>query len=233
MVDQAQSLRVAEIESTGSLWGQSFLYAVGWAAMGGSVTLTITVVLDAPWWIIPLAGAVCGGAGLYRGSGRLIEHHRELLNTLVNAIELAAQADLNKDGTVGGLKPAPTRMAYRNRAPKPGAKPPTLSEVPAAELDQDDLDDREDFGYFVNEIYVPEGKISRGFTFEKWSKAELPSGRTMSRGLWEDYCARLEECKLARRENPGPRATLIRRATREQALACLAEVIILPDDTST
>ncbi|HEY75785.1 MAG TPA: hypothetical protein G4O00_06345 [Thermoflexia bacterium] len=162
--------------------GQAWL--IGFGVGLGSLALSIPLAIwqHWPWWV-PLAVAV-GLACLAFGIAAvlLVLDHRRLLW----AWEEAVRFDLDGDGVVGepesekALTPEEPRFAYVN-------DPYRRRRLLAAR----------DFRFFLREAYD-----GRGTTWRAWDGVVLPSGRRVTRPLWEEYTERLLKAGLAVRDYP-------------------------------
>ena len=162
--------------------GQAWLIGFGVGLGSLALSIPLTAWQRWPWWV-PLAVAVslaCLAFGV--AAVLLVLDHRRLLW----AWEEALRFDLDGDGVVGEPEPeeAPTpeepRFAYVN-------DPYRRRRLLAAR----------DFRFFLREAYD-----GRGTTWRAWDGVVLPSGRRVTRPLWEEYTERLLKAGLAVRDYP-------------------------------
>ncbi|MFH1602596.1 MAG: hypothetical protein ABIH03_01670 [Pseudomonadota bacterium] len=107
--------------------------------------------------------------------------------------------DIDGDGVVGDPSD-PANIVYVHRGDN-------KTDVPEA--------DKADFRHFIENGLWGEW----GATWREWDGRDLPSGRKMERAMWESFSDRLLAAQVARKHDNRPNATLIRRATLEQAIA--------------
>jgi len=162
--------------------GQAWL--IGFGVGLGSLALSIPLVIWQRWpWWVPLAVAAslaCLAFGI--AAVLLVLDHRRLLW----AWEETVRFDLDGDGVVGEpeaeevLTPEEPRFAYVN-------DPYRRRRLLVAR----------DFRFFLREAYD-----GRGTTWRAWDGVVLPSGRRVTRPLWEEYTERLLKAGLAVRDYP-------------------------------
>ena len=75
-----------------------------------------------------------------------------------------------------------------------------------------------DFRFFLRECYN-----GRGPTWRKWKGTKLPSGRKVTRPMWESYTGRLIKAGLGTREYD--RAPVTLTSDYKQALAAFADAL--------
>lgn len=162
--------------------GQAWLIGLGVGLASLALSIPLAVFQHWPWWV-PLAtaaGLACLAFGI--AAVLLVLDHRRLLW----AWEETLQSDLNGDGTVSEpdqekmLTPEEPRFAYVN-------DPYRRRRLLAAQ----------DFRFFLREAYN-----GRGTTWRAWDGIVLPSGRKVTRPLWEEYAERLLKAGLAVRDHP-------------------------------
>jgi len=219
------------------------LASIGLCALGSCAPMLVPAW---PWWA-PGLGAILGaGLAFAWGAPWLVRDHRSLKSRLVYALELAASADLDGDGLVGDPH-QPSRIMLQKPAGPVNLPASAVRELesaapeegrihPARDIDAYDYYDRMDFGTFVGGIWPLQDEthhqIYWGTAFLNWNGRPLPSGARMTQGKWEKYCSRLVEAGLIRKADARSNAGYILRATREEAIACLRDLIILPEELS-
>ena len=162
--------------------GQAWLIGFGVGLSSLALSIPLAIWQRWPWWV-PLAAAAslaCLAFGI--AAVLLVLDHRRLLW----AWEETVRFDLDGDGVVGEpeqvetLTPEEPRFAYVN-------DPYRRRRLLAAR----------DFRFFLREAYD-----GRGTTWRAWDGVVLPSGRRVTRPLWEEYTERLLKAGLAVRDYP-------------------------------
>ena len=162
--------------------GQAWLIGFGVGLGSLALSIPLTIWQRWPWWV-PLAVAAslaCLAFGI--AAVLLVLDHRRLLW----AWEETVRFDLDGDGVVGEpeaeevLTPEEPRFAYVN-------DPYRRRRLLVAR----------DFRFFLREAYD-----GRGTTWRAWDGVVLPSGRRVTRPLWEEYTERLLKAGLAVRDYP-------------------------------
>jgi len=105
------------------------------------------------------------------------------------AAERTFALDINRDGYMG--KPP---------EPEPEPEPPIIWAHDGGKRRQQQERAR-DFHYWLRGAYGPVGT-----TFDAWDGQRLPSGERVTQEMWERWCKRLLDAKLA--ERPYPTSTL-------------------------
>ena len=206
--------RAARQDESSSLWSQTLLLALcaaaGMLALSGAATVLLALPALLP--VTASAAAFCCGfavAGIW-----IVGHHRRLLALWADEERLAA--DIDGDGFIG--RPGPREVQHGDHHVIVRAWNPVSS---AARMEQSvdlvaKVKDRRDFRAFVEGVWGLTGSALRS-----WEGQDLPSGRQMTRMLWEEYTERLIQVGIARRHDLRPNAPLVKRATLEQALEIL------------
>lgn len=161
--------------------GQAWLIGLGVGLGCLAFSVPLTVWQQWPWWV-PLATAAsltCLAFGV--AAVLLVLDHRKLLW----AWEETLRPNPDGDGVVSEpeqgetLTPEEPRFAYVNDRYR-------RQRLLAAR----------DFRFFLREAYN-----GRGTTWRAWDSATLPSGRKVTRPLWEEYTERLLKAGLAVRDH--------------------------------
>jgi len=160
--------------------GQATLLSAG--VLIGTVTVAIPVTLwrGWPWWAPAAAGMGAAGASFAIASVTLTLDHRRLL-WAVHQVEDRLRTDLDGDGVVG--EPEPQEPEIERRliyVSDPGR--------------QRRREQARDFRYWLKAAYN-----GTGTTWRAWKGHELPSGREVTRPVWERYTDRLQRAGLATR----------------------------------
>ena len=142
-------------------------------------------------------GVVVGGVVLTGVWILALSDRRRLLWEL----ETITRADLDGDGVTGEPEREPLRLAYVHDAGRHRR-----------------LHAAADLRYFLREAYS-----ERGTTWRAWEGTRLPSGREVTRLVWERFNQMLLNAGLARR--PYPTAELELQSTYQQALGAFRELL--------
>ena len=164
--------------------GQAWLIGFGVGLGGLALSIPLTLWQRWPWWVPLAVGAVLACLAFGVAAVLLVVDHRRLLW----AWEEALRFDLDRDGVVGEpeedreeiLTPEEPRFAYVN---DPHRRRRQLA--------------ARDFRFFLREAYN-----GRGTTWRAWDGVALPSGRRVTRPVWEEYTERLLKAGLAVRDYP-------------------------------
>lgn len=202
-LDSSVDIPLGQVEQSSSLWAQAGLISAAGAGLVGALAIPIVILTGGPWWIVVVAPVVGANAGLAVGGIWITHHHRYgVIERLINAVEARVGIDIDGDGDINDVPSEPA-----------GLSPEEL--------------DRLNFGFFVNGIWPPAGQYHRGTAIRDWLGQQLPEGGEMTRGMWEDYCGRLEKADLIRKSGSASNSPYILRATREQMLRKLAGQIVI------
>jgi hypothetical protein len=166
---------------------QSLIVSLAWGTLAGVGAGVLAYYTVLAWWIIPMAIAVIALVIFALQTTRLMAERRELLWKQ----EIVEHRDINGDGQIG--PPAET-------AP---AQPPRFVYVRDLRREQR-LRDAAEFRFFLHEAYN-----GRGTTWRDWDGVALPSGRKVTRPIWDDYTGRLLSAGLGVREYPTSPITLV------------------------
>jgi len=181
--------------------GQAAVIAVGTGVGGLAVLAVLTAWQGWPWWVAPAGCAVLTCVAFAISSVMLTLDHRRLLW----AVERLTMVDLDADGIVG----EPTQHSAHNTTPLVYVRDPRRERR---------IRDATDFRYFLRQAYD-----GRGTTWRRWKDVNLPSGRHVTRPIWEEYTSRLLRAGLAVREYDT--APLVLTSDYRDALATFREIL--------
>lgn len=185
--------------------GQALLVGLGIGLGSLALLVPLTIWQCWPWWMPPAAATALACLAFGVATVLLVLDHRRLLW----AWEEAMRFDLDGDGVVGepgeeeeaALTPEEPRFAYVN-------DPYRRRRVLAGR----------DFRFFLREAYD-----GRGTMWRAWDGVVLPSGRRVTRPLWEEYTERLLKAGLAVREYPTASLRLV--SDYREALEAFRELL--------
>lgn len=181
---------------------QAAIVAIAWSLFVALAAAAFTAWRAWPWWIVPLLALGAGGVIFaWRVTAYIADHRARLWRH-----EVSVGHDVDGDGVVG--RPV-QQGAAREDVGFVYVHNPTRARRHAPSAD---------FRFFLREAYG-----TRGTTWRAWDGVKLPSGREMTRPLWEDYTTRLLRSGLATR--PYATAELELSGTYRDALAVFAEVL--------
>lgn len=206
MVRYEQGVTGARVTDNRALLAREVTVPAAWAAilaagLAGLAATIAALIGDAagwPWWAPALAGAVTW-LGVFTWRAWRADADRRRL--LLWQIERLAGLDLDADGEIGEPPEAEPRLIFvhdarRERRQASGA----------------------DFRAFLRGAYD-----GRGTTWRAWDGERLPSGRRVSRPVWEEYTERLQRAGLAIR--PYRTGELELHGTYRDALAAFREAL--------
>lgn len=167
-----------------------------WAALlAGSIGLVATLValaartllaLHWPWWL-PLVVGGSTAAVVFCWRCTVAEGDRRAL--LLWPIEAALGQDLDQDGWIGEPEGPEVEV-------EPVAQDPRLIYVHSPYKQQHDRG-AADFRHFLRLAYG-----ARGSSWRTWDGEPLPSGKVVTRPVWDMWCGRLLKAGLASRDYP-------------------------------
>ena len=179
---------------------QALIPAAAWGTLAGIVAGGVAVWQHLPWYVVPVAGLVVA-VGLFAWS--VTQRMRERRDLLWKREQLERR-DLNGDGVIGDPQ--------HNTAQEPRFVYVQDTRRQAR------LQAAHDFRFFLREAYN-----GHGTTWRKWKGIKLPSGRDLTRPVWENYTARLLKAGLGTREYDTAPVTLA--GDYRQALAAFADAL--------
>ncbi len=162
--------------------------------------------VDWDWWMAPLAGAVVWTVVF---AWRVAVCERDRRRLFLYPLEMAMGVDLDQDGHVGAPVEGETEVEVEDEA--------HLIYVHNA-YRAEQRRGAQEFRHFLKLAYD-----GRGTTWREWEDVSLPSGRRVTRPLWEMWTGRLVQAGLARREYPT--APLELMGAYREALGSLREVL--------
>lgn len=185
-------------------WSLLLATSLGLAAMLAAVALREALDGRWEWWVAVAAG---GCVWVLVFAWRVVVCEADRRSLLLYPLEVALGQDLNQDGHVGEPQ---VEVVEEGQDPR-------LIYVHNAYRQQHERD-AGDFRHFLRLAYD-----GRGTTWRVWDNERLPSGRQVSRPLWEMWTGRLVQAGLARREYPT--APLELMGAYREALGSLREVL--------
>lgn len=188
-------------------WSLLLATSLGLAATLGAVASR--EVLEGRWeWWVALAVGGCVWVVVFTWRVLVCEADRRSL--LLYPMEVGLGRDLDGDGYVG-------EPGTQVEVGVEEGQDPRLIYVHNAYRQQHERD-AGDFRYFLRGAYDGDGT-----TWRVWDNKRLPSGRQVTRPLWEMWTGRLVKAGLARREYPT--APLKLQGEYREALGSLREVL--------
>jgi len=172
---------------------------IGAAATVGTLTVAVPLAIWASWrwWVPPGAALALGGLAFTLAAVQLVlDHHRQWQGLVVQAVHY----ELTGDDVEPPVR-VDRRLIYvrdpsrQRRAERAG-----------------------DFRHWLKQVYN-----GRGTTWRAWKGQRLPSGREVTRPVWEDYTERLQRAGLATR--PYDTAPLELSGTLRDAMAAFRELL--------
>lgn len=186
------------------LW--SFLLAGSLGLVATLAAAALRAALDTRWeWWLPLAVGGCVGVLVFAWRCTICEGDRRAL--LLYPLEVATGMDIDQDGYIGEPQVEV----------EPVAQDPRLIYVHDPYKEQHDRG-AADFRHFLRGAYD-----KKGTTWRAWDNAPLPSGKALSRPVWEMWTGRLVQSGLATRDYPT--APLVLTGDYRQALDTLRSVL--------
>jgi hypothetical protein len=173
------------------------------------VGIALAVTAEWAWWVPVLLAMGAGGIGFAVAAAVLVADHRRLLwaaEGLV-AMDIDGDGDVGRPELVDGVDGGQEEMESELR----------LAYVHDPRRRQR-IESGRDLRYWLREAYG-----ERGTTWRAWDGMALPSGRRMTRPLWERYTERMLKAGLAQR--PYPTAELELVSEYRDALDAFREVL--------
>ncbi len=184
-------------------WAAILAVALGMLVSTGTGILRLAIRTGWPWSVVPGVGVL---VAVLTFAWRVAICEGDRRRLLLWDIEQATGEDLDGDGWAGpppGRPQEPAKLIYVHNAGQGGAN----AQRAAA-----------DWRHWLREAYG-----ETGTTWRAWDGKRLPSGRVVTRPLWDDYTGRLQRAGLARRDYPtGP---LVLSGTYREALASFRETL--------
>lgn len=97
-------------------------------------------------------------------------------------------------------------------------------------VDNPEYADAVNFGFFIDMVFPSPGRQGIPPRQQNWAMRVMPSGDKLGRDGLREYKRRLEKAGLAHYASNAANAELVVEGTREDALECFRDIIILPGE---
>ena len=199
------------------------IYPVGIIAGGLALGLVPLTVHE---WdpLVLLLSLVAGGVTLAFTTTWTVKDHRRLLREVVY---MSSAQPVQEAPKAASYRPSSVCFARSTAGRKmESVAPKTEAQV----VDNPEYVDAVNFGFFIDMVFPSPGRQGIPPRQQNWAMRVMPSGDKLGRDGLREYKRRLEKAGLAHYASAAPNAELVVEGTREDALECFRDIIILPGE---